>query len=56
MRPDKSDIYFARCKNDNYNKSEVIAFDVEHISVVSHIVYRVKVNSNVGKRMPFRLS
>ena len=53
MRPDESDEHTPLRETDYHNEAIVVAFDIEHISVVSHIVHIVEHRPDVRKVSPF---
>lgn len=51
----KSDIYKLRCELYHHDQTKIVAFDVEHIMLVSNRIYRIESLANIGKIIPFAL-
>ena len=43
-----------RCEQNNHYQPVIIAFDVEDVVFVSHIIHRIEGFSYISKVMPFR--
>lgn len=52
MSTDKSDVNPLYCKFDNNDKSVVVAFDVEYIVLVSHVINAIEVSFDIGEIFP----